>query len=153
MNMIIIKKILSGGFIETGNIVFDDEVVVVHRDYRAFWYSIFVVFFIISGPVLRQIGGSPSINDSMFFYDITVSIAALALFVFSINKLIEIRKTTNISFAIQDLKAVTIESRRNKYIRIELQLNDFRKTSVTVQNDIYFNDFIDTLRRQNIPIL
>lgn len=148
-----LQKILRGANFITGNIIFDDNEIIVQRDSKAFWFSIIVILFMSAGSLLRLIDGSLNAGESFFYYDIMVLLVASIMLIFSFFNLMEIRRTSNMVFKISDLKSVLIESKKKKFVRIQLNLGDSRKTTVTVHNDIYFNDFIDTIRRQNISIV
>ncbi|BDX38177.1 hypothetical protein CYCD_15320 [Tenuifilaceae bacterium CYCD] len=146
------QELLTGSNFVTGNIIFDDNEIIIQRDAKAFWYSFIVALFILLGPILHFINGSLTPNDSMFFYNITLSIAVFIYLIFSFIKLVEIRKTSNISFPTTNLKSISVISRKKAHIRITILLKDSRKTSVTVHNDTYFRDFIDTIRKYNVEI-
>ena len=146
------QKLLRGSSFVTGNIIFDDDEIFIQRDAKAFWYSIFIIIFFSFGPAIRIFEGSYSTDKSMIIHDLLLSIIIIILLTISVLKLIEIRKTSNIAFPIKDLKSISIITRKKLYIRIYIQLNDSRKTSVTVHNDTYFRDFIDTIKRHNVEI-
>jgi hypothetical protein len=88
----------------------------------------------------------------MIIHDSLLSIIIIIILSISVLKLIEIRKTSNIAFPIKELKSITVVSRKKSHIRISIKLNDSRRTCVTVHNDTYFRDFIDTIKRHNIEL-
>jgi len=148
-----LQKILRGANFITGNIIFDDNEIIVQRDSKAFWFSIIVILFMSAGSLLRLIDGSLNAGGFFFYYDIMVLLVASIMLIFSFFNFMEIPRTSNMVFKISDLKSVLIETKKKKFVRIQLNLGDSRKTTVTVHNDIYFNDFIDTVRRQNVSIV
>lgn len=146
------KKLLRGNSFVTGNIIFDDEEIIIQRDAKAFWYSFVLSLFIIAQPISVFLLGTNGYKDSMYNYHIFLLFVGATMLFLSLFKIFEIRKTSNIAFPIKDLKSVSVINREKSHIRISIQLNDLRRTSVTVHNDIYFRDFIDTIRRHNIEI-
>ena len=145
-------KLLRGNSFVTGNIIFDDDEIIIQRDAKAFWYSLALALFIIAQPVSAFLWGTNDYKTSMYNYNIFLLFVGAEMLVLSLFKIFEIHKTSNISFPIKNLKGISVISRKKSHIRISIQLNDSRRTSVTVQNDTYFRDFIDTLKRHNIEI-
>ncbi|MCB8963592.1 MAG: hypothetical protein H6536_00945 [Bacteroidales bacterium] len=146
------QKLLRGSSFATGNIIFDDEEIIIQRDSKAFWYSFAIALFILLQPVVVLIWGTDGSRESMYNYQLFLLFVGIAMLFFSFFKIMEIRNTSNVAFPIRDLKSVALVSREKSFIRISIQLSDSRKTSVTVHNDSYFRDFMDTLKRHNVEI-
>jgi hypothetical protein len=146
------KKLLRGNSFVTGNIIFDDEEIIIQRDAKAFWYSFVLALFILMQPISVFLWGTNGYKNSMYNYHIFLLFVGATMLFLSLFKIFEIRKTSNIAFPIKDLKSISVISRKKSHIRISIQLNNSQKTSVTVHNDTYFRDFIDTIRKYNVEI-
>lgn len=146
------QKLLKGNSFVTGNIIFDDEEIIVQRDAKAFWYSILLALFILAQPISVFLFGTNSYKDSMYNYQIFLIFVGTTMLFLSLFKIVEIKKPSNIAFPMKNLKSISIISRKKSHIRISIQLNDLRRTSVTIHNDSYFRDFIDTVKRHNVEI-